>query len=190
MDEVLRMIEIIEDIRQPWKVKHKLLDIVVIVLFAKLANADDWEEIEYCAEYNEDFLKQYIGLENGVPSHDTIERVMGMIDPAYMQKIYEKWNELVNSNDGEKLKKIISVDGKTMRGNATATQKAMYYNVLHFILSNMKHTIKVQIYDDGAVRLYQHDSWCSIWWDTPSCYTHPLNLYLLDKLIEFVKQYK
>ena len=57
MDEVLRMIEIIEDIRQPWKVKHKLLDIVVIVLFAKLANADDWEEIEYCAEYNEDFLK-------------------------------------------------------------------------------------------------------------------------------------
>ena len=54
MDEVLRMIEIIEDIRQPWKVKHKLLDIVVIVLFAKLANADDWEEIEYCAEYNED----------------------------------------------------------------------------------------------------------------------------------------
>ena len=124
MDEVLRMIEIIEDIRQPWKVKHKLLDIVVIVLFAKLANADDWEEIEYCAEYNEDFLKQYIGLENGVPSHDTIERVMGMIDPAYMQKIYEKWNELVNSNEGEKLKKIISVDGKTMRGNATATQKA------------------------------------------------------------------
>ena len=58
MDEVLRMIEIIEDIRQPWKVKHKLLDIVVIVLFAKLANADDWEEIEYCAEYNEDFLKR------------------------------------------------------------------------------------------------------------------------------------
>ena len=106
MDEVLRMIEIIEDIRQPWKVKHKLLDIVVIVLFAKLANADDWEEIEYCAEYNEDFLKQYIGLENGVPSHDKIERVMGMIDPEYMQKIYEKWNELVNSNEGEKLKKL------------------------------------------------------------------------------------
>ena len=124
MDEVLRMIEIVEDKRQSWKVKHKLLDIVVIVLFAKLANADDWEEIEYCAEYNEEFLRQYIELENGVPSHDTIERVMGMIDPAYMQKIYEKWNELVNSNEGEKLKKIISIDGKTMRGNATATQKA------------------------------------------------------------------
>jgi len=68
--------------------------------------------------------------------------------------------------------------------------KAMYDNVLHFILCNMKYTIKVQLYDDGAVRLYQYDEVRSIWWDTPSCYTHPLNLYLLDRLIEFVKQYK
>ena len=37
MDEVLRMIEIIEDIRQPWKVKHKLLDIVVIVPVCKIS---------------------------------------------------------------------------------------------------------------------------------------------------------
>ena len=124
MLEILQMIEIIDDTRQPWKVKHKLLDIVVIVLFAKLANADDWEEIECCAEMNEEFLKQYIQLENGIPSHDTIQRVMGMIDPAYMQKIYEKWNELVSKNEGEKLKKIISIDGKTMRSNGTTTQRA------------------------------------------------------------------
>ncbi|MBR1736324.1 MAG: ISAs1 family transposase [Firmicutes bacterium] len=123
MIEILKMIEIIKDPRQQSKIKHKLLDIVIIVLFAKLANADDWEEIEYCAKVNEDFLKKYIELENGVPSHDTIQRVMGMIDPAYMQKIYEKWNELVNSNEGEKLKKIICIDGKTMRGNRTETQK-------------------------------------------------------------------
>lgn len=68
--------------------------------------------------------------------------------------------------------------------------KAMYYNVLHFILCNMKYTIKAQIYDDGAVRLYQYDEVRAIWWDTPSCYTHPLNLYLLDRFIEFIKQYK
>ena len=59
------------------KVRHKLLDIVVIVLFAKLANADDWEEIEIFAKTNEEFLKQYIALENGIPSHDIIQRVMG-----------------------------------------------------------------------------------------------------------------
>lgn len=124
MTEILQIIEVIEDTRQQWKVKHKLLDIVVIVLFAKLANADDWEEIEYCAEVNEKYLKQYIELKNGIPSHDTIQRVMGMIDPKCIQEIYEKWNELVNSNKGEKLKKIINIDGKTMRSNKSARQKA------------------------------------------------------------------
>lgn len=66
MTEILKAIELIEDKRQEKKVRHKLLDIVVIVLFAKLANAEDWEEIEYFAKANEDFLKQYIGLENGM----------------------------------------------------------------------------------------------------------------------------
>ncbi len=117
MENLLKYIELIEDVRQQSKVLHRLIDIVVIVLFAKLANADDWEEIEAFAEYHEDFLKKYIKLENGIPSHDTIQRVMGSINPQYMQKLYEKWNELISSNEGEKLKKIICIDGKTMRGN-------------------------------------------------------------------------
>lgn len=124
MTEILKTIELIEDKRQQTKVRHKLLDIVVIVLFAKLANADDWVEVEIFAKSNEEFLRQYIGLENGVPSHDTIQRVMGNIAPEYMQGVYEKWNELASSNEGEKLKKIISIDGKTMRGNKSERQKA------------------------------------------------------------------
>lgn len=46
MTEILKTTEQIEDKRQEKKVRHKLLDIVVIVLFAKLANEDDWEEVE------------------------------------------------------------------------------------------------------------------------------------------------
>ena len=46
MTEILKTIELIEDKRQEKKIRHKLLDVVVIVLFAKLANADDWQEIE------------------------------------------------------------------------------------------------------------------------------------------------
>ena len=57
MTEILKTIELIEDKRQEKKVKHKLLDIVVIVLFAKLANADDWQEVEIFAKSNEDFLR-------------------------------------------------------------------------------------------------------------------------------------
>ena len=102
MEELLMYIELIEDIRQQTKVKHKLLDIVVIVLFAKLSNADDWEEIEDFAVYNEDFLKKYIELKNGIPSHDTIQRVMSNIDPRHIQRLYDKWNELLSTNEGEK----------------------------------------------------------------------------------------
>jgi len=123
MEEILKSIEFIEDIRQQAKVRHKLLDIVVIVLFAKLANADDWEEMEAFAECHEDFLKQYIGLENGVPSHDTLQRVMGNIDPQHMQDLYGKWNEMLSTDEGEKLKKIICIDGKTMRGNGSKNQR-------------------------------------------------------------------
>ncbi len=124
MTEILKTIELIEDKRQEKKVKHKLLDIVVIVLFAKLANADDWQEVEIFAKSNEDFLRQYIELENGIPSHDTMQRVMGSIAPEYMQNVYQKWNEIVNSKEGEALKKIICIDGKTMRGNKSKEQKA------------------------------------------------------------------
>ncbi len=51
MEKLLIYIEMIEDVRQQTKVLHKLLDIVVIVLFAKLANADDWEEKEVLHKY-------------------------------------------------------------------------------------------------------------------------------------------
>jgi transposase DDE domain len=126
MEELLIYIEMINDVRQQSKVRHKLLDIVVIVLFAKLSNADDWEEIEDFAYYNEDFLKQYISLENGIPSHDTIQRVMSNINPQCIQSLYEKWNELLSKEDGEKLKKIICIDGKTMRGSSSKEHKAQH----------------------------------------------------------------
>lgn len=123
MTELLEYIDIIEDCRQAKKVKHKLKDIVVIVLFATLAYADSWEDIEIFAEEHEEFLREYIELENGVPSHDTIQRVMGMISPNYFKQIQDKWHELLSKEEGEKIKKIICIDGKTMRGNAGRGQK-------------------------------------------------------------------
>ena len=65
MNELLEWLEYIEDVRQERKVKHKLKDIIVIVLFATLANVDDWVEMEYFAHYNEEYLKRYIKLKNG-----------------------------------------------------------------------------------------------------------------------------
>ena len=123
MEELLAWIEFIEenaDSRQQSKVRHRLKDIIVIVLFAMLANADDWVEIGIFASYHEEYLRKYIDLENGVPSHDTIQRAMALLSPVIMQQIVAKWQEILNSEEGGKLRKIIAIDGKTMRGN---TQK-------------------------------------------------------------------
>ena len=53
-----------------------------IVLAATIANADEWVEMEIFAQHNRQFFKQYIDLENGIPTHDTIRRVMVLINPA------------------------------------------------------------------------------------------------------------
>ena len=123
MEELLQWMEYIEDIRQERKVRHSLKDILVIVLFATLANADDWVEIALFAEWNQEYLRKYIELKNGIPSHDTIRRVMGMISPEILQQLYLKWQEVLNRNEGAVLRKIICIDGKTMRSNKKGTQK-------------------------------------------------------------------
>ena len=84
MQELFEWMEYIEDTRQQTKVRHTLKDILVIVLFATLANADDWVEMALFAENCQDYLRKYIELKNGIPSHDTIRRVMGMISPEIL----------------------------------------------------------------------------------------------------------
>lgn len=123
MEKLLKWMEYIEDVRQKSKVRHLLKDILVIVLFATLANADDWVEIAAFAELYQDYLKKYIKLENGVPSHDTIQRVMGMVSPEALQQLYVKWQELLDNKEGEILKKLICIDSKTMRGNRNNDEK-------------------------------------------------------------------
>lgn len=123
MQELLEWMEYIEDSRQQSKVRHSLKDILVIVLFATLANADDWVEMALFAEDYQDYLRKYIELKNGPPSHDTLRRVMGMLSPEILQQLYVKWQERLNRNEGELLKKIICIDGKTMRSNKRNGEK-------------------------------------------------------------------
>lgn len=126
MTDLLNKLEYIPDPRQHHKVKHSIKDIVGIVLFATLANADEWTEIEDFAVEHESFLKQYFELPNGIPSHDTLARVMGYINPEIIQRLYLEWNNYLAQNEGEKLKKIFNIDGKTMRGSGNKAQKALH----------------------------------------------------------------
>ncbi len=64
MEELLQWMEYIEDVRQEKKVRHLLKDNFVFVLFATLANADDWVEIALFAENFHDYLRKYIDPRN------------------------------------------------------------------------------------------------------------------------------
>lgn len=124
MEELLKFLNYAPDKREQYKVLHKLKDIIVIVMFAKLANADDWQEIHQFAVIHEKLLREYIELENGIPSHDTIERNFAIIEPAYLQALQTKFNEMLSSSEGRKLQKILAIDGKTQCGNGNKNQKA------------------------------------------------------------------
>lgn len=124
MEELLEWMEYIEDVRQARKVRHKLKDILVIVLFATLANADDWVEMEVFGKEHEEFLRNYLELPNGIPSHDTIQRVFAIVPPEFLEDFQKKWNEMLNSEEGCKVKRLLAIDGKTQRGNGNKNQKA------------------------------------------------------------------
>lgn len=123
LEDLIEELEELEDLREPWKIKHKLGDVVAICLFGTLARCDDVKEIYYWAQESEDVLKKYLELPNGIPGYDTIRRVLAMVEPAVLDGLAQKWNELMEKGEKGKLQKILAIDGKTQRGNATAKQK-------------------------------------------------------------------
>jgi len=124
MEEVLQYLDMVVDSRQARKVQHKMSDIIALVFFAMLSNADEWVEIEIFGKEHEGFLRKYLELPNGIPSHDTIQRVFAMVSPEFLQKFQTLWNEMLSSDEGAKVKKLLSIDGKTQRGNANKHQRA------------------------------------------------------------------
>ena len=95
MLELLKKLCTVEDRRQEKKVQQKMSDIIAIVLFASLANANEWMEIYYFAKEHEAYLRKYLTLRNGIPSHDTIQRVFAMVSPEFLQQIQTQWNEML-----------------------------------------------------------------------------------------------
>lgn len=108
----------IYDPRQDEKVKHKLMDVLFIVVTATISNCSEWQEIEIWAKEREEWLRKYIELPNGIPSQYTFERVCDVIDPKQFAKCFAEWMKDVTA-----MRKgtVVAIDGKTLCG--TADQK-------------------------------------------------------------------
>ncbi|MEL7508167.1 MAG: transposase family protein, partial [Cyanobacteria bacterium J06554_1] len=62
----------LDDPRVDYLVEHRLLDIIGLTICAVICGADSWVDIELYGNAKEDWLRSFLDLPNGIPSHDTI----------------------------------------------------------------------------------------------------------------------
>jgi predicted transposase YbfD/YdcC len=98
--------------------KHALCDILGVTLCAVVCGADSFEEIERFGDARESWLKQYFTLPNGIPSHDTFNRVLAALDRKKFAECFGKW--MADLCVGAGLKPI-AIDGKACRGTPCDT---------------------------------------------------------------------
>src|SRR5881397_4259484 len=77
---------------------HLLLDILVIALCAVICGADTWVEMEAYRRAKEEWLKGFLLLPNGIPSHDTFARVLARLKPDELQRCFLNWIRAVNNH--------------------------------------------------------------------------------------------
>ena len=127
MEKLLTGWKILKMYTSTSKVRHKPKDILVTALFVILANADFWAELELLRKEYPDYLRKYIELKNGIPSHDTLNRVMEMLSVKVLQQLYGKWQKLLNRNEGGALKKVICIHGRKMCSNKKRRETSAYW---------------------------------------------------------------
>lgn len=101
----------LEDPRVARHKLHKLEDIIILTLLAVISGCNEWQEIELFGRSKLEFLRNFCELKNGIPSHDTLERLFHRLDPGKFQECFVKWVESQELGAG-----LIAIDGKTLRG--------------------------------------------------------------------------
>ena len=102
---------------------HRLIDIIAIALCGVIANCDGWTDIIDFAQSHLAWFKRFLSLPNGVPSHDTFERVFAKLDPAAFSRCCMAWLREVSDLVGLG---HLAIDGKTLRGSASADGKPLH----------------------------------------------------------------
>ena len=125
--------------------RHLLMDIIALVICAVIGNADGWEEIEEYGKQKLEFLKTFLRLPHGIPSHDTIERVFQRIKPLEFERSFRSWTRALAAELGLKQ---VAIDGKTLRRSFDrAGEKAALHLVSAWCVEN--HFTLAQVAVDG-----------------------------------------
>jgi predicted transposase YbfD/YdcC len=106
----------LEDPRETSRCDHQLIDILVIAVCAVIACAESWEDIALYGRSKQAWLKSFLALPNGIPSHDTFRRVFMLIDPDAFEVCFTRW---VQSWARGVAREVVAVDGKTVRRSSS-----------------------------------------------------------------------
>jgi hypothetical protein len=93
---------------------HSLEDILLVVLIAVICGCESWETIEEFGKSKIDFLRKYLTLSNGIPWHDTIERLFKRLESKEFSNVLIHLSQLVRKKEAEDM---VNVDGKTLCGS-------------------------------------------------------------------------
>jgi predicted transposase YbfD/YdcC len=132
----------LEDPRMDRTKLHKLMDILVIGICAVIAGADNWEDVEEFGEARLEWFKTFLELPNGIPSHDTFNRVFARLDPEQFQACFLRWMKAVSEILGGQ---VIAMDGKVVRrshdkgiGKAAIDMVSAWATANHLVLGQVK----------------------------------------------------
>ncbi len=115
VESILSSFSELEDTRSTINRVHLLGDIICISIMAVIAGADGPKAIGTWALSNEQWLRERLPLPGGIPSHDTIGRVLMALKPAAFQKCFQNWIASVMNRDANEESDMIAVDGKALR---------------------------------------------------------------------------
>lgn len=132
----------IEDPRVERTRRHELLDIIVIAVCAVICGADDWVDVEAWGNAKLDWLRNYLPLPNGIPSHDTFGDVFVRLKPEQFESSFLRWVQAVMGATGGK---VVAIDGKTLRrshdqrrGKSAIHMVSAWASANHLLLSQVK----------------------------------------------------
>ncbi len=116
----------IPDFRRSHKQLYDLESILLIGIISVICGAETWNQMEDYAHAKEGFLRSFLDLPNGIPSHDTFNRVFSNIDSNKFEGCFIEWvNQLAQLNP----KEVIAIDGKTIKGAKASGKKSPVHMV-------------------------------------------------------------
>ena len=113
----------VDDPRMRGKCDHPLHSLLFLITSAVIAGADGPTEIEEFGIEKEDWLAEFVDFPEGIPSHDTIGRLLGLINPDDFQVVFLDWISQIQVTPMEDGPIHVEIDGKTSRGSYTDAGK-------------------------------------------------------------------